>query len=222
MTRSTNARIAGFTFLLYIALGVALLLLGAGSGEGTAAKLADIALNESAVRINLLLSPVIWFCAVVLAVTLYGLTREVDPDLAIMVLSCRLGEAVVGATGTVASLGLLWLATTTGPAAPDAVSSSALAAFLFKVEGWNVPISAMFFAVGSTVFSGLLLRGRMVPVMLAWLGVVASVLLVVALPLQIAGFLKGSVTNFVWIPMAAFEIPLGLWLMIKGAERKTR
>ena len=159
---------------------------------------------------------------VVLAVTLYGLTREEDPDLAIMVLACRLGEAVVGATGTIASLGLLWLATTTGPAAPDPAASSALGGFLFQMERWNVPISALFFAVGSTVFSYLLLRGRMVPRVLAWLGVVASVLLVAGLPLQLAGFLQGSVTNLMWIPMAAFEIPLGFWLILKGVAPSRR
>jgi hypothetical protein len=51
---------------------------------------------------------------------------------------------------------------------------------------------------------------------LAWLGVFASVLLVVCLPLQLAGFLHGLVTSLMWIPMAAFEVPLGIWLLIKG------
>ena len=73
-----------------------------------------------------------------------------------------------------------------------------------------------YIAVGSTIFSWLLLRGRMIPISLAWLGVVASVLLVVLLPLRLAGVLSGLVTQLMWIPMAAFEIPLGLWLLIKG------
>lgn len=52
--------------------------------------------------------------------------------------------------------------------------------------------------------------------MLAWLGVVASILVVVCLPLQLAGVLHGPITQLIWLPMAAFEIPLGLWLLIKG------
>jgi hypothetical protein len=60
------------------------------------------------------------------------------------------------------------------------------------------------------------LRGRMIPIPLAWLGVVASVLLVVGLPLQLAGFLGGPVTSLLWLPMAVFEVPLALWLLIKG------
>jgi hypothetical protein len=77
-------------------------------------------------------------------------------------------------------------------------------------------LTATFFAVGSALFSWLFLRGRMIPSPLAWLGVVASVLLVVCLPLQLAGWLAGPITRLMWLPMLAFEVPLGLWLLIKG------
>ena len=100
---------------------------------------------------------------------------------------------------------------------PDAATTQALGALLFHgTRVWDITIGATFFAVGSTLFSWLLLRGRMIPVPLAWLGVVASVLLVVGLPLQLAGLLHGTVTDVMWLPMAAFEIPLGLWWFIKG------
>ena len=66
------------------------------------------------------------------------------------------------------------------------------------------------------IFSYLLLRGRLVPVPLAWLGVFASVLVVVAFPLQLVGLFKGPLTTYMWMPMFAFEVPLGLWLLIKG------
>jgi hypothetical protein len=62
----------------------------------------------------------------------------------------------------------------------------------------------------------LLLRGRMIPVALAWLGVLASVLFVVILPLQLAGLVGGPVTGFMWLPMLVFEVALALWLLIKG------
>jgi hypothetical protein len=52
-------------------------------------------------------------------------------------------------------------------------------------------------------------------VALARLGVLASVLLVVVLPLELAG-LSGPVTGFIWLPMLVFEVALALWLMIKG------
>jgi hypothetical protein len=62
----------------------------------------------------------------------------------------------------------------------------------------------------------------MIPVSLAWIGVVASVLLVIVLPLQGAGFIRGPFTSFVWAPMAAFEVPLAFWLLVKGVAPAAR
>lgn len=215
MTRTTNARIAGFTFLFYIAAGVSdMILFGrATGGEGMAARLAAIGQHATDVRLTVLLALLQGFSALVLAVTLYTIAREQDPDLAMLALTCRVGEGVTGAVSIPATLGLLWLATATGANAPDAAAARALGAFLLRR---NPLVPATFFSVGSTLFSWLLLRGRMIPIPLAWLGVVASVLLVVGLPLQLAGFLRGPVTQLMWLPMAAFEVPLGVWLLVKG------
>ena len=223
MTRTTNARIAGFTFLFYIAAAITsgVLVGRATSGEAIAAKLAGIAQHATDVRVAIVLSLLTYFAALVLAVTLYAITREQDPDLAMLGLTCRVGEGVIGICIPV-TLGLLWLATATGANAPDTGAAHALGAFLLKVEAWKTLSAATSFAVGSTLFSYLLLRGRMIPIPLAWLGVVASVLLVVGLPLQLAGFLRGPVTSLMWLPMTAFEVPLALWLLIKGVAMPAR
>jgi len=219
MTRRTNAKIAGFSFLFYILIGVTqMVLAGALRAQGTAAKLAMIAQHAPQVRFNMLLSLLESLSAFALAMSLYGLTREEDPDLAVTAFACRVGEGLVGAIAPIATLGLLWLAAGTGPGAPDAAAVNVLGGFLFQVRGWDTTLSATLFALGSTLFSWLLLRGRMIPTPLAWLGVIASVLLVVGLPLQLAGFLTGPVPQFMWLPMAAFEIPLGIWLLIKGVR----
>jgi hypothetical protein len=156
----TYARVAGFTFLFYIVAGIS------GMALPNKSQVADL--------LNLLLN----FSAIVLGVTLFMITREQGPGLALLALACRVMEAVHSE-------------------------------------------SAIFFAVGSTLFCWLLLRGRMIPVALAWLGVLASVLWVVGLPLQLIGVLPDSVTWFIYLPMAAFEIPFALWLIIKGVAIST-
>jgi hypothetical protein len=167
MTLTTNARVAGFTFWIYFAAGIGGLLL-AGNTPATA-----------------VLSLVTSFCALVLGVTLYAITREQDRDLAMMALACRVIEAVPGH-------------------------------------------GEIYFAVGSTIFSWLLLRGRMIPAALAWLGVISSVLLVILLPLQIAGFFGGPrawsspVTWAVWLPLLVFELTLAVWLITKGVVAPAR
>ncbi len=168
MTRTTNARLAGIAFLLYIAAGITSMGLR-GRPDVTAV-------------ITLLTS----FCALVLGVTLYAITREEDADLALLALTCRVIEAI--------------------PATE----------------------AAIFFAVGSSLFSWLLLRGRMIPTALAWLGVVASVLLVAVLPIQRVGLLGGaagwssSITWLIWLPMLVFEVALALWLLTKGVAAPVR
>lgn len=158
----TYARVAGFTFLFYIAAGITSMALGSDS-QGT-----DL--------LSLLQS----FSALVLGVTLYALTREQGPVLALLALTCRVAEAI------------------------------------------QYGESAIYFAVGSLIFSWLLLRGRLIPNLLAQLGVIASALLVIVLPLQLAGLLGGStswassVTWLVWLPMLVFEVTLAFWLMLKG------
>jgi len=224
MTRRTNARVAGFTFLLYIAVALTGMVLSnrAVSGEGTAAKLASIAQHASEMRVAVVLDMLSCFCALVLAVTLYAITRDFDPDLAMLVLVFRTAEGVIGAVSLPRALERLWLATAAGADAPDPAAANALGAILLKLPSWSTTLGATFFAVGSTVFAWLLLRGRIVPAALAWVGLLGSILVVVCLPLQLVGVLGSPITDFMWLPLLAFEVPLGLWLIIKGAAMPPR
>jgi Domain of unknown function (DUF4386) len=218
MTRTTSARVAGTAFLLYIAIGISAMVLSgrATAGEGVAAKLAGMAAQAGYVRAAAVLDLAAAFAAIVLAVTLYGITRDEDHELAMLGLACRVTEGAVIGASMHQSLDLLWLATTDGASAPDPATAQALGAF-FLGQQWTPTIAATFFAVGSTFFSWLLLRGRMVPAWLAQLGVFASVLLVIALPLRIGG-LGGSGLGpwLIWLPMLVFEVGLALWFLVKG------
>ena len=217
MTRSTNARLAGFGYLSYIVVGILneVLMYRATSVDGIAAKLARIAEYSTDVRLAIILKLGECFSVFVLAVALYGITRDEDQELAMLALLCRVAEGVFIATLIPNSQGLLWLASVrTEASAPDVAITNALAAF---VRAPGAPVGAIFFAVGSTIFSYLLLRGRMVPVSLALWGVFSSVLLIVGLPLQVAGFLTGPLTGYQWVPAIAFAPVFALWLLVKGA-----
>jgi len=221
MTLRTNAKVAGFTFLIYIAAGVtgAVLFGRAAAGNTTAAKLAAIAQNATEVRLTLLLTLLQGFSALVLAVTLYAITREQDSDLAMLGMACRIAEGITGIF-VARTLGLLWLATYAGPDAADSGAVNVLGAFLLRMGAWNP--GAILFAVGSALFSWLLLRGRMIPVPLAWLGVIASILLVIILPLQLAGLIEGLATQLIWLPMLVFELGFAMWLIVKGVAAPLR
>ena len=222
MSRRSNARFAGLAFLLYIGFGIPTMVLfnRAMAGHGVEAKLASVAQHALDLRIAVLFVLFTSFCALVLGVTLWALTREQDGDLAMLAMTCRVCEGLSGALAVQRTMGLLWLAESSGPNAPDPATARALGAWLLggQVSG----VAAIFFAVGSTLFAWLLLRGRMIPSPLAWLGVITSAAAAVALPLEFVDLFPSRWIWFVWLPLAAFEVPLALWLLIKGAAAPAR
>ena len=167
MTIATNARIAGVTYIVYVAAGMSMMA---------------VAGQESLTGVLAIFTS---FSALVLGVTLYAITREQDPDLALLALACRFLEAVPG-------------------------------------DGY------IYFAVGSTIFSWLLLKGRMIPAALAWLGVVSSAALFVLLIAQRLGYLGGAgswaspVTWAISLPVLIFELAFAVWLLTRGVATHAR
>ena len=133
MTRRTNARVAGVTFLLYIVVGMASMVLTARAtaGAGTAAQLAGIAAHATQVRITILLDLLANMSALVLGVTLWAITRDQDPHLAMLALVCRVAEGI-GGIGTLQTQGLLWLASPARASAPDAAATQTPGAFFLR------------------------------------------------------------------------------------------
>lgn len=217
-SRQFYARLAGVVFLLYIAFGIlGMVMFNRATGAPEIAeKLAGIAQHATDIRFEVVLSLFCAFSALVLGVSLYAITHLQDSNLAMLALIFRVVEGVIIAVSLQRSLGLIWLATATGTNALDNTASQNIGAFLLLGQTWIPVIAGSFFSVGSALFSFLLLHGRMIPVPLAWLGVIASILLVVGLPLQLAGLLGGLVAQLIWLPMAAFEVSLALWFLIKG------
>jgi hypothetical protein len=134
MTRTANARIAGFTYLFYAAIGICseLLMHQARGVDGDAAKLARIGQYATNVRLTILITLLECLSALVLAVTLYGITRDEDHELALLGLVCRVAEGVLGSLNNIPGyLGLLWLAKAgVGAGVPDIPTTNALRAFL--------------------------------------------------------------------------------------------
>ena len=90
-------------------------------------------------------------------------------------------------------------------------------AFAAKRAVPRTSLGATFFAAGSLIFSWLLLRGRIVPPALAWIGIAASLLLLAVLPHQLAGAAASPFDMYAWLPMLVFEVGAAVWLLIKGA-----
>ena len=121
--------------------------------EGVATKLASIAQNASLVRVDILLTLLQAACALILAVSLYALTRHVDRDLAVIALCCRVTEGVIAVISTCKSLALLTVAMeSTVAGGADAAATNTIADLLFKMESWTLFTSGSCFALGSTIY----------------------------------------------------------------------
>jgi hypothetical protein len=77
MTLTTNARLAGTAYLAYLVFGIGGMVIGTAEASAVSGVLTS-------------------FCALVLGVTLYAITREQDRDLAMIAMLCRVLEAVPG------------------------------------------------------------------------------------------------------------------------------
>lgn len=113
MTRTTNARVAGFTFLFYIVFGISSMLLHAHAtvGADTATKLATATQHIAALRLTIILGLLQCLCAITLGVTLHGMTKAVDADWALFAMVRRVGEGLVETSAVRNTLRLLWLVT---------------------------------------------------------------------------------------------------------------
>ena len=129
--------------------------------------------------------------------------------------------AAIGMAGIPPALGLLRLATSPAESGhTDLSGANALGGYLLEVGGGNALVCSILFAFGSTLFCWLFLRARTIPAPLAWLGVGASLLLVVVLPAQLGGVVSGPATGYAWMPMLLFELGFALWLLVKGGDAR--
>lgn len=160
-----------------------------------------------------LLQPV---CAVVLAVTLYRLVSTVDATLSLLAMMFRVGEGLLGFLPLLGKLELLTLAAKgAGPATIQPAYAALADEILHRPDDG---FSAFCFVVGGFIFACLFLRGRLIPRWLAWIGVVTIGAQLIAVTLNIASLVPGWIVERMWMTILLYEVPLGIWLIIKGAR----
>jgi hypothetical protein len=190
-------RVAGFAFLFLIAV--------------------DLSSGAAGMRVGLVLTAVAGITTLVLAAMLYAIVASEDRNLAVLALACRSVEAglyAVAMLNTLARLSLRGSQHGTGTA-------DGLADLLDKLRPLSGNLGAIFFAAGSTVYCYLLLKSRAIPVPLAAVGVVGSLLVLLGVPVQTAlgrSTFAGAAA-LISVPVAVFELGAGGWLLLKGTRR---
>ena len=218
--RRNWARVAGF---LYVATNVTATLgfmikSGVAVRGNAAATVANLAASGNLYRSSLALELVTVAGVIPLVVGLYVALRPVAPNLALLAAFWRLMENAVLAVLTLGSFLALALVARS-PALGDPQAMPALVAALLYVHTYGFQIGFLFLGLGSTLFSWLWWRSRMIPRWLAGLGLFASALMaVVALAIIVEPGVYATVTMAYMAPMGLYEIGLGLWLLIRGID----
>ncbi|WP_263381294.1 DUF4386 domain-containing protein [Granulicella arctica] len=216
MTHRFDSRLAGCAYLSYVVFTMASSILygRATAGESDSQALANLSRTISQARVTVLLDLLQIVCAVVLAVTLYRLVSSVNPTIALLAMFFRLGEGLLGFLPLLSKLELMRLATD-----PSVAFANASSVLLLANENLHRPddgFSQFCFVVGGFMFAYLFLRGRLIPRWLGWIGVVTIGAQLICVPLHIAMIIPGSVVDMLWMPILLYEIPLGIWLIMRG------
>lgn len=216
MTQRAEGKLAGYAYLAYIVFAMSAAILsrktttGADTSQILSTLRSTIALSQIAVLLDLLQI----VCAVVLAVTLYRLSRTVDATLALLAMAFRFGEGMAGFVPLLSRLELMKLASTQNPWCADSAGCLAVSGEILRRP--DDLFGQFCFVIGGFLFAYLLLVGRLIPRWMAWTGVITIGLQLICVPLYTATLLPGKVVNWAWFPILLYEVPLGIWLIRKG------
>jgi hypothetical protein len=216
------ARVAGFTFLLAIAIvilanyGINFRLIVPGNAVDTAR---NILAHETLFRLNIACNLIYVVNVVVLLTALYVTLKPVNQHLALVATFCRLVFALmwsVTALNTLDALRLLGNAAYLPVFAADQLQTLARLHITSSYDAYYVGLP--FWGLASTVCSYLWFKSRYIPRALAAFGVISSAWCVICAFAFIVFPRFDAAVNAYWFdsPMLIFEMALGLWLLFKG------
>jgi len=230
------ARIIGATYLITDATSIyAIFVRSTLVVSGDIARTAtNIAAHAQLYRTGIVADVLTGAGVVILNLALYTLLSPVNRNLARLAAMWRLIEVAVGSAIAVCSFIALSLLTDANylhsfpPSELNALVSLFVGA---QVSGYLIVL--LFVGLGSTTYMYLLLKSRYIPKALALLGLVGSALVglvalirmwfpaLVTAAVPIARSLPLAARAFlavIIVPILAFEIIIGLWLLIKGVR----
>jgi Domain of unknown function (DUF4386) len=174
--------------------------------------------GHTAVLAGGLLEVIVALAGIGTAVTLYPVVKRQNDGVALGFVAARVLEAAMIFTGVISLLSLVTL--------QQAGAAGASAAALVTTGASHVAVYNWTFLLGQSLMPGinalllgsLLYQSRLVPRIIPALGLIGGPLLIIAV---IATLFRGTghippLAVLAAIPVAAWELSLGVWLVVKG------
>ncbi|WP_068402597.1 DUF4386 domain-containing protein [Kribbia dieselivorans] len=208
----THARLAGGLYLVTVITSIPALalkdpVLGDPTSLATAGAITDL-------RWAALLEVVLALACIGTAVALYPIVARAGQAPAIGFVAARTLEAGLVMTGVIAMLSLI-----------EVPVGSAAAPTLVAIHDWAFLIGpGLVPAVNALLLAPALLRLRAVPRVLPIIGLIGAPLLLISALATLMGAMPqvSLLAGAAALPIAAWEIGLGIWLLIKGVHLAPR
>jgi hypothetical protein len=174
--------------------------------------------GHTAVLVGCLLEVIVALAGIGTAVTLYPVVRRQHEGAALGFVTSRVIEGAMIFTGVVSLVSLVSLGHggATGAAAASLVTTGAS-----HVATYNATFllgQTLMPAINALLLGSLLYRSRLVPRVIPVLGLIGAPLLLAAVVAILFGSIEqiSAWTALATLPVAAWELSLGVWLVTKG------
>src|SRR5271165_5760303 len=150
------------------------------------------------------------------AVTLYLVVKRQNEGVALGFVAARVLEAGMIFTGVISLLSLVTLQQA-GAAGANAAALVTTAASHVAVYNWTFLLSqSLMPGINALLLGSLLYRSRLVPRIIPALGLIGAPLLICTVIATLFGGLKLGSPELAALPVGAWELSLGVWLVVKG------
>jgi hypothetical protein len=151
------------------------------------------------------------------AVTLYPVVRWQNESFALGFVAARVLEAGMIFTGVLSLLSLVTLRQDLGGAAGTHAALVATAASHVAVYKWAFLLGqSLMPGINALLLGTLMYRSRLVPRIIPVLGLIGGPLLICTVIVTLFGGFKLGSPEPAALPVAAWELSLGVWLIVKG------
>src|SRR5579862_3196108 len=152
------------------------------------------------------------------AVTLYPVVKRQHEGLALGFVTARVLEAAMIFTGVVSLLSLVTLRQDLGGAAgANAAALVSAGVSHVAVYNWTFLLSqSLMPAFNALLLGSLMYRSRLVPRIIPVVGLIGAPFLICTVVATLFGGMKLGSPEFAAVPVAAWELSLGVWLVAKG------
>ena len=182
--------------------------------------LIDGAEHGNQIVLGALMELVLVVSAIGTATTMYPILRKYNETIALWHVCFRFMEAVILTIGVISMLALLSLSREfVASGAIDTTTYHSAGVVLRSIHDWCLLLGANFMlGINTIMYSYIFFKTKLVPRFISILGITGSILVFSAALLEMFGvFSQFSVWGALFaIPVAANEMILAVWLLIKG------